>query len=110
LEACDSDYGDDSLSQYSIATSQTPSFLRASFLYSKPDDQPFGMAVARRGSLHERQSSVVRQPSVSRFQNKYKGLDIDDEDINGSISSASHLGKYSNSIGMLIFLFSIKFL
>ncbi len=88
-----------------MATSQTPSFLRSSFMFNtKPEEPPFG--IVRRGSLHERQPSVTRQPSVSRFQNlpKYnKPLDLDDDDVGsiaGSITS-SRLGKYSasNNIG-----------
>ena len=98
LENCDSDYGDDTLSQYSLATSQTPSFRVSSFLYSKPDESPINLS--RRGSLHERQPSLSRQSSVSRFQNKYKTLDMDDDDI-ASQASSSRYGKYSSTSNAL---------
>lgn len=105
---CDSDYGDDSLSQYSMV-SNAPSFSsRNSYLYKPPIDEHSLSLNPRRSSINERQGSVSRQssvsrmliepnvshsrqPSVSRFQSKYKSLDMMmDDDDTSSVSSSRY--------------------
>ncbi len=102
---CDSDYGDDSASQYSMM-SQAPSFSRGSYLYSKQEPDQLSLLSSRRGSVQDRPPSVARQssvsrmlldhgsraPSVSRYANtvsKFKSLDFNslDDDDSSSVSS-----------------------
>lgn len=106
---CDSDYGDDSLSQYSIV-SQTPSYTRS---YLR-DQHPSQSLNSRRGSVNQessrppsmsRQSSVsrmmmgnslensrtARASSISRYANKIKSLDMMMDDDDASSISSSHL-------------------
>lgn len=62
-------YDSDYESSEPVTTSHTPSYLRSSYLYSKPTN------------IDDYSLSPLKSSSVTSWRNRFKNLDTDDDDI-----------------------------
>lgn len=84
----DSDYDSEHYSSSQTTTtssSSTPSYMRASYLYSKPTSLD---------DYASSSSAPVRASSAVSWRSRFKTIDLDDDDV--SVSSTSRYNKYSN--------------